>query len=444
MNKWINRAAVLGAAAVLIVGCGESISPVADKDSPMEELARLEANAMAAIATPPPAPLVTVNFGAVSSTFWPYSGVDFSGTPQDPINLIFVGHADPREIRAALLALDGDRSAMGLPPVAPFNSDWSDAIGDVQTAYGDSEGWIGSVIQLQCGDYMGPRFHLRLFRLGDWTVANAHFEILIPGTTDHQVLTWELAEQFVVGDFMRTGLLDPQMPLMPSGPINQAPFRTIPAVIYNALPVELRALIGGPLGDVAADVPIATDGSAIILNLADRLPYEDDTDVQDFTIDFNQVIPKPFCASGPMDYLYVAGPVRLRQTARMTELGTYEIEFTAHGDLSATPIDPLTGQPSGETIPAFVLERHSGQLTDQHSRGSALRFQRLGAPGDEGSGRLFMRLRAGAQGQDGFELSVLCGDEPSGSNAVAGLLESAAGLSTRDQTNVLRTTIGPK
>jgi len=62
--------------------------------------------------------------------------------------LLFVGEADPVAIRDALLALDGDRSAAGFPPVPPFDARWSDAIGDAQTNWSGVEGWGGSVIQL--------------------------------------------------------------------------------------------------------------------------------------------------------------------------------------------------------------------------------------------------------------------------------------------------------
>jgi len=49
--------------------------------------------------------MVSVNVGSHSLSFWPYTGTDFTGTPQDPINLIFYGEADPRDLRAALMAL---------------------------------------------------------------------------------------------------------------------------------------------------------------------------------------------------------------------------------------------------------------------------------------------------------------------------------------------------
>ena len=61
----------------------------------------------------------------------------------------------------------------------------------------------------ECGTYGPIRFHLRLVKLGALTIGNAHFEVLIPGTTDHQVLSWELAEQLVTYDLARTGLSAP-------------------------------------------------------------------------------------------------------------------------------------------------------------------------------------------------------------------------------------------
>ncbi len=66
---------------------------------------------------PPPTPLVQAGLGGSNLTFWPYVGTTLDCQGSDPVNLIFVGHASPAEIRAALMALDGDRGAMGLPPI---------------------------------------------------------------------------------------------------------------------------------------------------------------------------------------------------------------------------------------------------------------------------------------------------------------------------------------
>jgi hypothetical protein len=226
--------------------------------------------------SPAPAGLVETAFGGSTLRLWPYTGHSFDGTASDPVNLLFVGEADPVAIRDALLSLDGDRSAAGFPPVHPFNARWSDAIGDAQTNWSGREGWSGSAIQLQLGTYEPVRFHLRLFRTaapfpggGTWTVGAAHFEVMIPGTADHQVLSWERAEQVVIADLVRSGLLDAAAPLGTSGVIHTAPtFREIPPVLYNGLPPELVAYIEGPSPPVSAPVGIRTDGQATILRAA--------------------------------------------------------------------------------------------------------------------------------------------------------------------------------
>jgi hypothetical protein len=182
-----------------------------------------------------PADLVTVENAGHSLTFWPYTSAGLSDQPSDPINLVFVGKASPVAIRAALMGLDGDRSSLGLPPVPPFNARWTDAFGDAQGTYASEGGWTGSVIQLALGDYGPIRVHLRLFSTkapygdGTWTLGGAHFEVLIPGTTEHQVLSWEIAQQIVVGDLMRSGLISG---VTLTSTINAAPsFRDIPAPI---------------------------------------------------------------------------------------------------------------------------------------------------------------------------------------------------------------------
>ena len=135
-------------------------------------------------------------------------------------------------------------------------------------------------IQLQCGDYGPIRFHLRLFEAGQYTLANVHFELLIPNTTEHQVLSWELAEQLVVADFARSGLLSAP-PSLTAG-INPAPWREIPAQIYNGVPVPLRAAIRGPLGNVSAPVPIGSDGRATILQTRREVGASAMVDRQEF------------------------------------------------------------------------------------------------------------------------------------------------------------------
>jgi hypothetical protein len=397
--------------AMILVGCSKSSDPIGSSSQATEQVPELEE--LQACAWPrsnyqAPSPTVRVEVGTESVDFWPYTGVSLTSEPKDPINLVFFGETDPRDIRAALLGLDGDRSAFGMPSQPPFNSTWDDAIGDIQASYGEPGGWTPSAIQLACGDYTQARVHLRLFKVGKWTLGGAHFEVLIPGTTDHQVLSWEVAEQFVTVDFMRSGLLDPTAPLFPTAPINDAPFRTIPAVIYNELPVELRGLIGGPLGDVGDDVPIGTDGCATVLNLAGKAARVAGVRDKDIVIDFNQVIPKPFCSSGPNDYVYVTGPVTLTQTSKLEESGAYTTLFRAQGVLSVTPIDPTTGSPIGETLTAKVRELHQSLFVDRSQSALSIRYQGLYPLNAPGAGWLFERLNVSSRGGDGYQLVTRC------------------------------------
>lgn len=395
--------------AALIAGCEnavESQTPVDSLDAEISEL-EMTANRFGTFA-PPPSPLVTVGVGEDNLNFWPYTGNDFSSNPVCPINLIFIGEADPRDIRAALFSLDGDRSADGFPNVPPFNDTWQDAIGFVEAGYDESDGWTSGSIQLSCGDYGPARFHLRLFRMGKWTVANAHFEILIPGTTDHQVISWELAEQFVISDFIRSELLHPDIPMIPTEQINEAPFDAIPAIIYNGLPPELRYTIGGPMEDVTEDVPIGSDGYAIILNLAGKLEWNYGTFQKDLIIEFDQIIPKPFCSSGPMDYVEVLGPVHMIQTITLNDHGDYHMIFRARGELSVTPVNPLNGEPVGDTLTAIAREDYKSKLTDRSSSASSMLFQKIIPSSEPGAGRLFTFLHVSSSGANVAWADVKC------------------------------------
>ena len=374
----------------------------------------IQINALAAArsAPPAPAPLTTLNLGGESRTLWPYLNSDLSSAPEDPVSLVFRGGtaaADPRSIRAALVKLDGDRSAFGFPNVPPFNCTWSDAIGDVQAAFTDENGWVGSAIQLGCGDFGPMRFHVRLFGMGNgWTIGGAHFEVLIPGTTTHQVLSWELAEQLVTVDLLRTGLLDPANPIGDTGPINASPFRTIPAVIYNGLPSDLRAVIGGPAADQTADVPIQTDGHATVFNVVAAAQQTAGTAIQDFTVQFNQVIPKPFCASGPADFVLVQGPVHLTETIQTTATD-YSTQFHATGKLTVTPVEPTTGSVTGAPFSATVQQEQASAFSDTGASASEKLLQTL-VPTAGSTNQLKTLLEVVTGGRAAADTKVKCGN----------------------------------
>jgi hypothetical protein len=362
---------------------------------------------------PPPPDLVTVDIGAGSVEFWPWVANDLSGTPWDPASLILIGEADPAALRAALMFLDGDRTAYGFPDEFPFNATWQDAMGDVQAGYGVPSGWVGNVIQMECGTYDPIRIHLRLFDMGDWTLGTAHLEVFIPGTADHQVISWELAEQLVAVDMLRSGLLDETVPMFPTQQINDAPtWREIPSIIYNGLPVELRAAIGGPLGNVTEQVGIGTDGHATVLNIAEDFGWTPEVARRELTLNYDIVAPKPFCAGGSFEYVYINGPVNLNQTVQILPNGNITSRFRAHGHLDITPVDPSTTPPTpvGETYRAVVNERHSGIVTNGVTLISSFRMQMELPQSAPFHGRLVSWLEIGPNGQNNYTLEIECSE----------------------------------
>jgi hypothetical protein len=391
------RWACLALVAAAGVACSETTDP-----------AGLGIEASITPAAPSPLQTVASPFGSV--TFWPFTGVDYSGTPQDPLNVLFAGHAQPSSLRAALMSLDGDRTLYGFPDAFPFNCTWNDAIGGMQTSYGEPAGWVGSAIQLECGVYSVLRFHIRFFDIGDWTLGGAHFETLIPGTTSHQVLSWELAEQLVIVDFMRSGLLDPMIPVFPAGVINPSPYGEIPTFIYNELPPELRAAIGGPPDDQSAPVPIGTDGAALILNVADEVDPEPGVMRNDFVVQFDQTIPKPFCVPpSELELVHVAGPLDFRQRTIVAASGHYVSQFHAEGSLTVTPVDPTTMPPTfGEPYRAHISEHHMGVATDKVTLTSQLQIQALLPRNGDFGGRLMVTLLVGPQSAKIADLHISC------------------------------------
>ncbi len=366
----LGRLLVLAMAVVAVVaGCSDD----AMLNAPAGDDGDKAAHAVFQVGDTPPGVQAAVSVATGALTFWPYTGRSFDGEPIDPINLVFAGQASPLQIRAALLALDGDRTAYDFPPIPPFDQTWQDAIGgDVQTTWAaDGHGWVGSIIQLTLGDFGPLRVHLRLFQTGAdcghgcWTLGGAHFEMQIPNVAEHQVLDWELAEAIVVVDLLRSGLLNPASPAVPTGPINEAPsFRTIPAMIYNLLPPELVELIGGPPQPVTEDVPIDSDGQGTLLDLVTPAPVVSDEWTQSLTVQYEQVVPRPYCSDGPGDYLYITGPVSFSLTTAVSAAGEYTGEVDYAGVLEALPVDVSGGTPVpiGNPFKAQVHGRQQGQL----------------------------------------------------------------------------------
>ena len=396
----MNRSIALALSLFLLAGCGDPSSP-SPQINPLGQ-AQL-------VGAPAPSPLLSVPLPSQTLELWPFTGFGF-GQAADPVSLIWIGHPDPRVLRAALLLLDGNRTAFGFPDAFPFNCTWHDDP-EVQTevAYTTASGWVGSPIMLECGTYDQARLHLRFFDVGGATVGGAPFEVYIPGTLQHQTISWELAEQMVVVDFLRSGLLDPTQPLFPTDAINPSPYGTILPVIYNGIPVELRGAIGGPLNDVTTPVPIANDGHATVLNVAASVAGQPLVARRRFVEPFDQVIPQPFCGPEGGAFLYVNGPVTLDQQVVFTPSGNYLSHFHAVGQLTVTPVDPVTGQPIGATYTAVVLEDHKGILTDAVTLTSFVSLQITLPPSAPFHGRLEFDFAVGPGGVTRATASVRCG-----------------------------------
>lgn len=349
--------------------------------------------------------------GAERLTLWPYTTSDFA-TPSDPINLLFP-NADPRAIRQKLMALDGVRPPFARVPGA--NCTWTDAIGYEQAAFADPAGWVGGAVQLACvtpGAPLGApfRFHIRLFRSGRNTIGNAHFEFLIPGTAEHEVLSWDLARDFATYDVGRAGVLTAAPGAV--GLIPRGFFRSVRRPVYQALAAagagELLASLGLALPD-AGDVPIPTSGAASTLVGGFQLRRAPSHATTTTRVDYSIVVPKPFCAVGPYDFVRLAGPLDFAMTVETDRYGRYERRLVVGGTLEVTPMMPTSATTfieAGDPVPGLVFESHHGALS-----GRGGQVTEKGAQVLLGDPQQSMRWRFGAGGADYFSRQLLCGDE---------------------------------
>jgi hypothetical protein len=314
----------------------------------------------------PPQGVVSVEAGTDTLAVWPYTTSDFE-TGDDPVNLVFL-NADPRAIRQQLMKLNGTR------PI-PFGCRWTDAMGYEQAAWGEPEGWVGGEVQLAClDDFARPlgspfRVHVRLFRIGAHTLGAAHFEILIDGTAEHEVLGWDFAREFVAVDMARAGA--PSQGSKRLFVPEDGAFRAIRQPVYEPLVTAaqhspdllylLTQVLHLPASVPSSDVPIPTSGEAAVFAPAFALePVKSDvTTTLDVT--YGVAAPKPFCGPG---FIQIAGgPLHLEMRVQTNRSGQYLRTYRVHGTLSVTPLAP-----SGATVQAVISEAHRGLLTDQYGQ----------------------------------------------------------------------------
>lgn len=371
--------------------------------------AALAAPAVAGPSAPDPTP--TVNVPAASGAFavWPYTTSDFHAG-DDPVNLVFL-EADPRAIRQELMKLDGNRG-----PGVPFPCRWTDAMGYEQAAWGASEGWVGGAVQLAClNDPAKPlgdpfRFHVRLFRVGPHTLGAAHFEILIGGTAEHEVLGWDVARDLVALDMARAGA--PMSGATPMFTPVDGAFREIRQPVYAGLigfalaeraagRPQLYGLLTRVLklpGAVpSANVPIPTEGVAILFSPSFAFaPVRSDVTTS-LDVPYSVDAPKPICEPG---LIHIAGgPVHLEMRVQTNPSGKYLRTYTVNGMLAVTPLIP-----AGDTVQAVVSEVHRAMLTDRYGEIRQETSQVL-----LGDPTQYRTTRFGAGQQDFFSANESCG-----------------------------------
>lgn len=316
----------------------------------------------AGTSAPRPPDIVDVSVGGQQMELWPFTANDFSGAPSDPVNLVFPD-TDPRQLRQALMALDATRPPFAALPFA--GCVWRDAMGSEQVAWAETEGWAGSAVQLACVKAGAPlgdpfRVHVRFFRQGTSTLGAAHLDFLIPGSAEHESISWELPRSFVTYDMARTGLLT-------------GPPTSVALIAPGTLGVVRRpifdGLVAGGAGGLLAflglsappsgDVPIPVSGQATIL--ASRIVFEPKkaTLREELEVVYGINVPKPFCATGPTDFVRLQGPLRLAMTTRTTASGDFSRTYTISGLLTVTPL------PTGAPANGVVFEEHVALLTDR-------------------------------------------------------------------------------
>jgi hypothetical protein len=208
---------------------------------------------------------------------------------------------------------------------------------------------------------------------------------------------------------MRTGLLDPDVPMMDTGVISATPtFGEIPDYIYNVLPEDLRNLINGPPVPVSAPVGIASSGKATILNLAQAAPITPGTWNDAFTLTYGQLAPKPICNASGSEYVYLSGPVSFQTSVTVDGTGLLAYAASYSGRLQVTPMDPTTDPPTpiGAPYYANVSLDQGGTLSADAASVQAM-VKRVGVA-NRGAQLYMTKLRVGTYGTDAYTATEKC------------------------------------
>jgi len=341
--------------------------------------------ASAGESAPPPTGVVTIAAGTEQLTLWPYTTPNYlpgAAGQSDPVNLVFP-FTDPRAIRQELMTLDGNRPTWSFLPSGANGCVWMDGMGYEQAAYVEPEGWVGGEVQLVCATPDSPlgkeyRFHLRLFRSGPHTIGAAHFEVNIPYTAEHEVLSWEMARAFVTDEMARLDVDAFQGETPVFEPVDAA-FRTakglVNAYVWGTnMPRPGGLLFLGKLGlppppsppppptpYEPPPVPIPATGlAAVFAPDFTYVPVKSDITLTDSRVYFVPTTPKPFCGEEPIQI--TGGPLTLTLRVQTNPSGKYQRTYAVAGTLKIKTLATEVDQD------AVISETHRGMLTDNHGQ----------------------------------------------------------------------------
>lgn len=126
-------------------------------------------------------------------------------------------------------------------------------------------------------------------------------------------------------------------------------------------------------------------------------------------VTYSIVVPRPFCATGPGDFVKLEGPLDFAMTVHTSRSGNYERHYLVGGTLVVTPMTPTSATtfvPVGDPVDALVFEAHRGTLTDRRGQVTELAAQIL-----LGDPKQSLSRRFSAGHADHFASTVLCGTE---------------------------------
>jgi len=154
-------------------------------------------------------------------------------------------------------------------------------------------------------------------------------------------------------------------------------------------------------------VPIPNDGKAAILCVAGQAPVEDGNEAQNFTLEYAQMVPAPFCSSGPLDYVYLAGPLVHEKVVTISS-GRFQYSSMITGHLTATPMNVLVNPPvpAGEPFKVIINDAQRGILDGDFYR-VTFEVSRV-APTNPGVEKLMSILHLSSNGEDFYRTKTQC------------------------------------